>query len=126
MAYDESLLSPIDPASIEWATAFTRFLLRDTSEPYSLASAEVRATLETTAVTVDEATYYRPHMAAAALIRSDPDRVVSERIDNASAEYVNPAVLAARIERDWSSIDDRIKALSGVNPGGGRTFRAVW
>lgn len=126
MAYDESALNPIDPTSLTWAVAFLRMLLRDTQEPLEHADAELSATLALQAFQVGGTAYYRPHMTAAAMVRSDPERAIIERVDNVSVHKQDPAVIASQLEKAWASIDDQIAGLAGQRPPVGRTFRPVF
>lgn len=115
--YDEMQLSPVDTSSVGWALATLRFILHDTNndqERYS--DAELTMSLELHAFTPDTVTYYRPHVVAAHLIQSDPDRAVTESIDNASETKQTPATIAAGVLRAWRSIDDAIFAASEYRP----------
>lgn len=127
MAYDEASLNPFDPVSLSWAVAFLRFLLRDTVSPLEFADAELSATLGLQAFEAGGVVYYRPHVAAAIMIRSDPERAIIERVDNVSVHKPDPNALAVNLVNSWSAIDDAIAELAGVRPpGGNRVFRPVF
>ena len=84
--YDESKLLPITATSLECARTWVRFWLKDkpseataenTGEQWpneSLSDAEINAALELPKVTVNEQTYYRPHVVAGNLYKSNPRR----------------------------------------------------
>jgi hypothetical protein len=105
------------------AIAWARFIVRDTEEPYTYHDVELMALLNGTAVRYEAATFYRPHYVAATLIRTDPDRAISESIDNASKTKPDPDVIADRIMRAYRFIDDRIDELTDVPLG--NVFEAV-
>lgn len=122
MAYDPTVLSPIAVKSAAWALNTLRMILRDTTSPERFTDDELNAALNLRVFKVenDDGTvskYYRPHVTAAALIRSDPTRAVSESIDNASERRQEPASIAAGILRDYAPIDDLIFDESGYRPG---------
>lgn len=117
MAYNSGDLTPVDTTDSNWALATLRFILRDTddsNEAYS--DQELAMALNLATFTVDSVDYYRPHVVAAGLIRADPDRAISESIDNASETRRDPASIAASILRSWGSIDDAILAASDARP----------
>ena len=103
----------IDPTDAGWALNLLRTMLRDTAEPYAFESEYLASALEVHAFTHDEVMYYRPHAAAATIIRTDPDRLTSEGIDNVQATYQNPHIVAAALLREYRAIDRRIEALTG-------------
>lgn len=111
--------------SIQRALAWARFILRDRVEPFAFDSAELIAMLRLTATRHEDDAYYRPHFVAATLIRTDPDRAITESIDNASKTKPDPDLIAQRIMRDWSFIDARIDELTG-RISARRTFEVVF
>lgn len=118
MAYDPTVLSPIAVTDAAWALNTLRFILRDTTAPERYSDSELSAALELRAFTTDnsegvETTYYRPQAVAASLIRSDPDRAITESIDNASETRNTPGTVAAGIEREWVRIDELIEIECG-------------
>ena len=112
-------------ASIQRSLAWTRFILRDRVEPFVFEDAELTAMLDLSAVRFNDSVYYRPHAVAATLIRTDPDRAISESIDNASKTKPEPDLIAQRIMRDWGIIDARIDELTG-RVTSRRTFEVVF
>jgi uncharacterized membrane protein len=87
---------------------------------------EWEAWLRATAMDVDGTLYYRPHVAAAAAIRSNPAwasrlSIAGVSQDNRTADEVATAILAAGA---W--VDDTIYRLSGRNPTTGRTLWPVF
>ena len=121
MAYDPSALSPISVTDASWALATLRMILRDTTTPERFTDSELSAVLELHTYTAEntsgvETNYYRPHVVAAALIRTDPDRAISDSIDNASQTRQAPGVIAAGILRDYGRIDDLIETATGTRP----------
>ena len=126
MAYDPHDLSPHDPKSLVWAIAHARLFLRDTSDPLDYSQPEVAAMLEARAFVHDDVRYYRPHVTAASLIRSDPTRATQESIDNAQRTYRDVSAIAAGILREGAWIDDLIEAESGVRPRVGRSLVPVF
>lgn len=127
MPYDSGDLNPNDTTSSDWALAWTRFLLRDTSTTPAFADAELTAVLESTAFEHETVTYYRPHAAAASLVESDPDRATSESILGVSSTTRSPTAIANAIRRAGRWMDDLIEAAtSGVRPRSGRELTPVW
>ena len=114
--YDEMQLAPIDTTSLDWALATLRFILQDTGTPERYTDTELTLGLELRSYTPDSTTYYRPHVAAAHLVTSDPDRAISESIDNASETRRSPDQIAAGILRAYGQIDDLIAAASDYRP----------
>jgi hypothetical protein len=83
---------------------------------------EWTAWLNATSMSVSGTTYYRPHVAAAAVIRSNPAWATRLSIagvtqEGRTADEVAGAILAAGA---W--IDDTIQRLSGKIPPSGRTL----
>lgn len=107
------------------ALAWSRFILRDTIEPFAFLSTELIAMLRATSVQHDGSVYYRPHVVAATLVRADPERAITESIDNASKTKPDPDAIAARILRAYSWIDDQIDALTG-RTSTARSFQVVF
>lgn len=118
MAYDPTKLTPVDTTSLPWALATLRLILSDREAPERYSDAELEVALDLASYTpdVDGATHYRPHVTAAGLIRSDPERAIQESIDNASETRRDPGAVASGILRSWGSIDDRIEAATGYRP----------
>lgn len=132
MSYNPAKLDAVDVTDVEWALAWTRFLLRDTGDTEVYSDAEAFAIIKATAwaytnpsgVTV---TYYRPHQAAASLIESDPDRAIQESILGVSTTVRTPGSAAASIRRAGRWVDDLIiAATDGVRPPSGRELTPVW
>ena len=127
MPYDPLDLTPNDTTDGTWALAWTRFLLRDTSATPAFADAELNAVLESTAFEHETVTHYRPHVAAATLIESDPDRATSESILGVSTTTRSPTAIASAIRKSGRWVDDRIEAATGgVRPPSGRELTPVW
>lgn len=117
----------IDPTDLAWAIALVRSITRDQTEPYARSDLEVATVLAGTAFVAypgltTEATYYRPHVAAASIIRSDPDRAISESIDNASQTVRSPEEVARAIMRAYEWVDKVIEDVSGIVGFGTRRF----
>lgn len=123
MAYDPSSLTSTDTTSLDWALAWTRFLLHDTD-----ASNEIFSDTELTAVLTvhsskgNGSTYYRPHVAVSNLMVTDPDRATSESLLGSSVTVQSPGSLARAIKSRNRWIDDAIEAASGERPTSGRTL----
>lgn len=117
---------PIDVTSASWALSVTRSILRDTTEPYDRADAELAMALDALAIEHDGASYYRPHASAAMLIRADPDRATQESIDNAQRSYRNPSAVATSILSEYAWIDARITLLTGVSVTQSSSFVSVF
>ena len=127
MAYDSTKLALADATSAVWALAWTRFFLRDTSTPEAFTDAELNAVLAAHAFTSeDDDVYYRPHVAAAALIRSDPDRAMSEGLLGANITNRDPASVARSIRAAGAWVDDLIELAAGERPPTGRTLVPVF
>lgn len=132
--YDDLILTPISPLDPAWAVGFVRALLRDVEEPYAYEDPEIFATLRVTAYR-HRATdadgnptltlYFRPHMGAAAMLRSDPQRALRETVDNTTTWLQDPEVAAANMLRDYAMIDDMIADLTGQEDTAS-TFEAVF
>ena len=131
MAYDSSNLSPTDLTGLDWAIAWTRFLLKDTDADNELFSdTELQAVIEAMRFDVEEdgvtTSYYRPHVAAAHLITTDPDRAVTESLLGSSVTTQSPGSVARAIRASGRWIDDAIYTASEQRPPTGRTLRAVF
>lgn len=134
MPYDSSDLTPIDTTDAAWALAWTRFYLRDTDDAAEVfTDAEITAVLTATSQDLpvgvdaaDQATYYRPHQAAADLIRSDPDLKMQERLLSWSATNRSPDAIARGILAAGRWIDDAIDDAAGVYPERGGTLDPVF
>lgn len=120
-SYDPSDLQGTDPTSEAWALAWARFLLRDTVVPFAYEDAEVEAVLTSTAFTHSGSTYYRPHVAAAALVESDPDRPISESLLSASVTHRSGGSIARGIRTSGAWVDDLIEAATGGTRPASRT-----
>ena len=124
--YDAHDLHPNDVTSSAWAIAHARRFLADVREPYEYAQAEIYALLDAHAFVHESVTYYRPHVTAASLIRTDPNRATQESIDNAQRTYRPTALVVADIIREGAWIDDLIETATGVRPRSGRTLEPVF
>ena len=132
MSYDPTKLDVVTLTDVEWALAWTRFLLRDTTDTEVYSDAEALAVIKafawthTTSAGVST-TYYRPHQAAASLIESDPDRASTEAIMGVSLTTRKPGAIASAIRRAGRWVDDLIvTATDGVRPPSGRELTPVW
>jgi hypothetical protein len=132
VAYTEANLTPIDTTAVAWALAWTRFLLHDTDSSNEIYSdTELTAVLTAHAFVHEdgagvETTYYRPHVAAAHLIATDPDRATSESLLGSSVTVQSPGSLARSIRSRNAWIDDAIEELTEERPPTGRTLTAVF
>jgi hypothetical protein len=127
VAYDQSVLADADATDLAWAIAWTRFLLKDTSSTETYSDTELTAVIKATAFTAEDDTiYYRPHVAAANLIRSDPDRALSEGLLGASITNRDPVSVARSIRNNNAWVDDLIEAASDERPTTGRTLLPVF
>lgn len=122
MPYDEGALQPTVLTSIAWANAWTRLFTRDTTstaETYSDAEIEAVNEAQRWTFTNDAGvttSYYRPHLAAAALIEADPDRATQESTLQASITTRDVASVARAIRRAGQWIDAAIYAAAGDAP----------
>jgi hypothetical protein len=118
-SYDVSVFTPPDPTSVPWAIASTRRFLRDTPNdadaysPRSFGDVELTAQLALDTVTSDGVTYYRPHVSAANLVRSDPERVLSFSASSYSEAYRDAESIARGILQAGAGIDALINELAG-------------
>ena len=126
MSYDPSALTPHDTTSIAWALAWTRFTLRDTASEPQYRDEELLAALEARAFTHDSVAYYRPHIAAAALIVSDPDRATTETLLGSMFTTRKPNAIAKAIRAEGAWVDDLIETAAEARPPTGRTLRPVF
>ena len=127
MPYIEVNLSPHEPTEEPWALAWCRFLVRDTSDTELYSDAELLATLEAHAFTASNgSTYYRPHVAAASLIVSDPDRALSESLLGSSFQHRHPGDLAKDVRAAGKWIDDLIRTKSEERAPTGRQLTPVF
>ncbi len=124
--YDMTALQPHDTTSEAWALATLRFILRDTTAPFAFADAELTAALNARAAITSGATHYRPHTTAVALIRGDPHRALTERIDNASIQHRNATEITSGILNDYAWVDDLIEAATGTRPTTGKAVSVRW
>ena len=124
--YDPHDLHPNDVTSSAWAIAHARRFLADVREPYEYAQAEIYALLDAHAFVHESVTYYRPHVTAAALIASDPNRSTAEWLLSAKVEGREPADVAREIRASNAWIDDLIEAAAGARPRSGRTLTPVF
>jgi hypothetical protein len=132
VAYDLSALTPSAPTSLAWGIAWTRFILRDTNATELFSDTELVAILTAHAFTVEDdspsgsTTYYRPHVVAANLIQSDPDRALSEGLLGATITNRDPGSIARSIRSAGRWVDDLIETESGSRPPTGRTLTPVF
>ena len=117
---------PVDLTSLSWALAAAREMLRDTIEPHSYSDSLLMLALGAHAIEHEDSTYYRPHAAAANTLLSDPERLRSETIDNATKSFMNPAHAASALLRAYAWIDDQIEDATGTDPRPSRTLRVVF
>ena len=115
--YDTGALLSADPSSKAWAVAYVRHALRDipndadTYPEGSLTDVEIEALIEfdTSTDTVagggDGTVYYRPHITAARILKSDPTRVRYFQAAGTGYGPVDPVHTASRIERAGRVID---------------------
>jgi hypothetical protein len=123
---DLSALQTHDPTDLAWAVAWTRSLLRDTTETPTYSDPELVAGLTARAFKVEGVVYYRPHVLAAALVQADPTRAQSESLLGASVTHRDAASAAAGIRSLNGWIDDLIEAASGTRPPLGRSLTPVF
>jgi hypothetical protein len=83
---------------------------------------EWAAWLRATAMDVGGTIYYRPHAAAAAVIRSNPAWATRLSIAGVFQEGRTPDEIATAILTAGAWIDDTIQRLTGRNPSTGRTL----
>ena len=126
MAYTAANLTPHDTTDLDWALAWVRFVMRDTSALEQYTDAEYTAVLGAHAFVENAVTYYRPHVAAAALVASDPERAISEALLGANLTHRDPSAIALAIRSQCRWIDALIEEASGVRPPSGRTLTAVF
>ena len=127
MAYDQSKLALADATSAVWALAWARFMLKDTGDTEVYSDTELLAFLTATAFTSeDDDVYYRPHVVAAALVKSDPDRALSEGLLGASITNRDPGAVARAIRAAGRWVDDLIETTSEERPPTGRTLTPVF
>lgn len=126
MAYDATKLKPNDPTDSAWAIAWVRFLTGDRVEPAAWSDSEITAALAADAFTLNSTTYYRPHVTAASLVASDPDRPDAESTLGASVTNRNASDLARAIRQRGRWIDALIADTSGTWPTSTTTLEVVW
>ncbi len=121
MPYRPNNLQPFDPTSDSWALAQARLRAKDKGPTERLTDTEWLSYLEDTAIIKDGLPHYRPHEAAAVAIETDPDALLSESLMGASAQYRDPAAVAAAIRKGGAWIDgqlglrlDRFPSVVGV------------
>lgn len=125
--YDESSLSGSDPTDAEWALAWTRFHLRDTSNTNpEYSDEELNAVLTGTAWAHEDVTYYRPHVAAASIILGDPNRATSESLLGNSISMRGANATANGIRSAGAWVDALIESLAGAAPPSGRSLTPVF
>jgi hypothetical protein len=120
-----------DTTSLAWALAYARFALRDIPNEANVYPAD---SLEDTVIigtitalqVVDtnpdpDVTYYRPHLAAAALIEANPTYVTRFSTSGFSEQYRDAATVARFIRNAGKWIDDKIIELT-VGRVGGRSL----
>lgn len=134
--YDPSVLATPDVRSEAWSLAWVRATLRDVPSDRggaypegSYTDAEIRGFLALHGVkNADGETLYAPHVAAAAMIESDPRRVLAFGMAGLSGTLPNARDVAARIVANGAAIDAMIVQAGGAppRPGGSRTVPARW
>jgi len=118
-SYDVTALAPLDPTDETWALATARRFLRDTPNqtgafhPRSFMDVELVAQATLDSVAYDGTVYFRPHVAAANLLRSNPERVLSFSGAGYSETYAEAEKLARAILKAGVGIDDAINELAG-------------
>jgi hypothetical protein len=118
-SYDVTALATVDPTDSTWALANARRFLRDTPNevgsfvPRSFLDAELVAQLELDSVVFNAVTYYRPHVTAGALLKANPERVLSFSGGGYSEAYSDPERLARAILQAGAGIDNAINDLAG-------------
>lgn len=126
MAYNPSALNLADATSADWAIAWTRYLMADTTEPHQHTTPELEAALTAHAFTYETVVYYRPHVTAAALTIADPNRATSESLLGASISTRSAGSIARSIRGANAWVDDLIETTAGARPPTGRTLTPVW
>lgn len=130
MPYNENDLNPTNLNASSWALAWTRFFLRDTSTPFEFSDTELTAVLEGTrfvpARNDDDQTYYRPHVAAAQIVESDPDRAMREQLLNTVIWHRSPTSVARSIRRAGRWVDDAIVTATSEKPSSSRQLEPVF
>lgn len=120
--YKPSDLSGVQVTKITWARAWVRFLLRDTPNEVgayrqgSLDDIEIDAALELHSVLDSVGSplprYYRPHVTAAGLLESDPERLASFSGGGYSEQYRGANEVIAPMLSQGARFDAEIALLS--------------
>jgi len=119
-SYDVAALAPLDPTDETWALATARRFLRDTPNatgafhPRSFMDVELVAQATLDSVAYEGTVYFRPHVAAANLLRANPERVLSFSAAGYSETHADAEALAKAILTAGQGIDDLINELAGV------------
>ena len=119
-SYDTAALAPLDPTSESWGISTARRFLRDTPNetgafhPRSFLDVELAAQLALDSVRSAGVTYYRAHVSAAALLRANPERVLSFSAAGYSETHADAETLAKAILAAGQGIDDLINELAGA------------
>lgn len=126
--YSETHLALKDPTDPNWALAYARFLLRDKPNEAgvfpadSLDNAEIDVMLEATTVVdtypATSVTYYRPHEAAALILDSNPEFLMTYAESNTSGKYRDVASIVRGVKAAGAWIDDKIRSLTNGRVGG--------
>jgi hypothetical protein len=123
-SYDVSTFTPPDPTSVAWAIASARRFMRDTPNealaysPRSFDDSEIVAQLALDSVSSGGVVYYRPHVSAAHLVRSDPERVLSFGASSYSESYRDADAIARGILRAGAGVDALINTIAGSDLAG--------
>lgn len=118
--YSLTALLPHDPTNATWALMWARRFAWDTPldadgrtwKTGSLHDEEWAAWLDATAVRYEGVVYYRPHEAAARVIESNPDWLLSMSMDGVSRGFRDPHRVANAIRREGAWVDGYIPAAA--------------
>lgn len=133
--YDPSILPNASVTSEAWALAWVRATLRDVPNDAgvypegSYTDEEIRGALVLHSATAPDGTrLYAPHVAAAALVESDPRRVASFGMAGLTGTLPNAREVAAAIIRNGMVIDAMIAEAGGTppRPGRSRVVPTLW
>ena len=124
--YAPANLIPHDPTSRDWALAWARRFAGDVPpwRPGSLEDEEWLGWLQATALVIGDATYYRPHEAAARAIESDPNRLQELAIMGAMQRMRDPLQVARAIRNGGRWVDELIRERTGATING--DLRVRW
>lgn len=133
--YDPSILPNASVTSEAWALAWVRATLRDVPNDAgvypegSYSDEEIKGALALHSATAPDGTrLYAPHVAAAALVESDPRRVASFGMAGLTGTLPNAREVAAAIIRNGMVIDAMIAEAGGTppRPGRSRVVPTLW